>query len=66
LLRSITSQNQGVVVDVNARKSLSSQETQVMTYIDAMRQRGYQDDYIKGQLKTKGWKDEILAKLLKI
>jgi hypothetical protein len=66
LMRSITQQNQGVVIDVNARRNLSSQELQVMNYIDAMRKRGYKDDYIHGQLQTKGWREEVLAKLLKI
>jgi hypothetical protein len=44
---------------------LSSQEMQAMNYINAMRQKGFKEDYIMDQLRNKGWKEEVLSKLFR-
>jgi hypothetical protein len=52
-------------VELKVSAGLSSQELQAVKYINAMRQKGFKDDYIRDQLKSKGWKEEITLKLFK-
>jgi hypothetical protein len=48
-----------------ASQELSPQEIQALNYISAMRQRGFNDNYIYGQLINKGWREDVLMNLFR-